>query len=154
MKNGSAVTPNPQEKQPHRLGAPSWGVRVVKASPGVSPGAGRGLFAVADIAAGEVIDRACSVEINAVQCAVLDDMRPIGDFYFEHPEDKARGLSVLGLPSLCNHRDNPNANVRFAQEDGLGWVAELYSLRDIPEGAEITYRYKCEIWFERGDKMR
>jgi SET domain-containing protein len=124
-----------------------WGVRTVKAEPGVAPGCGRGLFAAADIAAGEVVDRACTAEIDAAQALVLDAMHPVGDFYFEHPEDKARGLMVFGLPSLINHSDDPNAHVRFELAEGFGWIAVLYALKPIAAGAEITYRYRCPLWF-------
>lgn len=124
-----------------------WSVRQVKAEPGVVPGCGRGLFASADIREGEVIERACSAEIDAAQCVVLDDMHPVGDFYFEHPEDKAKGLMVFGLPSLVNHADDPNAHVRFEQQEGFGWIAVLYALRAIAAGDEITYRYRCPLWF-------
>lgn len=151
MRSGSAATQSPKRQQPPNDRAPRWSVRTVKASPGVAPGAGRGLFAVVEIKAGEVIDRACTAEIDAVQCLALDKMHPVGDFYFEHPKDKARGLMAFGLPSLCNHRDVPNANVRFVYEDGLGWVAQLHALTDIAEGTEITYRYKCPVWFERDE---
>lgn len=124
-----------------------WGARQVKAEPGVVPGCGRGLFACADLAEGEVIDRACTAEIDAAQALVLDDMHPVGDFYFEHPEDKTRGLMVFGLPSLINHSDDPNAHVRFEHEAGFGWIAVLYALQPIEAGAEITYRYRCPLWF-------
>jgi SET domain-containing protein len=118
-----------------------------KVEPRAVPGKGRGLFAVAPIAAGEVLDRACTVPISAEQCLALDRMLPLGDFYFAHPEDARRGLMVLGLASLCNHADQPNADVTYRHDDGLGWIAELVALSDIAAGAEITYRYRCQLWF-------
>lgn len=125
-----------------------WGVRTLKAVPGVSPGRGRGLFAAAAIAKGEVIDRACTVEIGETQSKALDAMLPLGDFYFEHPNSKEAGLMVLGPASLCNHADQPNAHVRFEESPGCGWIAVLYALDDIPAGAEVTYRYRCQLWFD------
>ena len=143
MKSGSATLESPGMRA-------LWSVRTVKASPGVAPGAGRGLFAVELIVRGEIIDRACTTEIDAEQCLVLDKMHPVGDFYFEHPRGKELGLMVFGLASLCNHRDEANADVRFVWDEGLGWIAELFALADIRAGAEITYRYKM-IWFDRRD---
>ncbi len=139
------------KKQPHSPRAIGWGVRQVKVEPGIVPGCGRGLFAAANIGAGEVIDRAPTAEIDASQCSVLDDMRPVGDYYFEHPEEKSRGLMVFGLPSLVNHAEAPNAHVRFEHEKGFGWIAVLYALRAIPAGGEITYRYRCPLWFTPSD---
>ena len=150
MKSELAPRSESAEDRAGAAAVARWPARLVKASPGVATGAGRGLFAAQAIGKGEVIDRACTAEIDAEQCLALDKMHPVGDFYFEHPQDKKLGLMVFGLPSLCNHRDAPNADVRFLWEDGLGWVSELYALCDIPAGSEITYRYKT-VWFERGD---
>ncbi|MBU1213387.1 MAG: SET domain-containing protein-lysine N-methyltransferase [Alphaproteobacteria bacterium] len=125
-----------------------WGVRSQKAVPGSSPGRGRGLFAAARIARGEIVERACTVFISAEQAKALDAMQPLGDFYFEHPRAKEEGLMVLGMASLCNHADQPNAHVRFIDGGPCGWIAELYALDDIPAGAEITYKYRCALWFQ------
>ncbi len=136
--------PSNQNDRPEIL---DWGVRTIKAVPGTSPGRGRGLFAAAPIAGGEIIERACTVDISQDQAKALDAMQPLGDFYFEHPRSKEAGLMVLGLPSLCNHADRPNAHVRFLDGGSCGWIAELYALNDIAAGEEITYKYRCALWF-------
>jgi SET domain-containing protein len=128
-----------------------WGTRRVKAVPGISPGRGRGLFAGEAIAKGEEIERTCTVFIDAAQALALDKMLPLGDFYFQHPLAKEEGLMVLGLASLCNHADDPNADVRFEEGGACGWIAVLHALRDIGAGEEITYRYKCPLWFALQD---
>lgn len=125
-----------------------WGVRTLKVVPGSAPGCGRGLYAQAAIDKGEIIDRACTVFISAEQCQPLDKMQPLGDFYFEHPEDKSQGLMVMGHACLCNHSDTPNAHVRFEHSEGCGWIAVLFALADIPAGAEVTYKYRCPLWFD------
>ena len=125
-----------------------WGVRRIKAEPRSVPGKGRGLFAADDIARGEIIDRACTVLISGEQSLALDEMQPLGDFYFAHPADKMKALMVLGLPSLCNHADEPNGHIEWRHDEGLGWIAELVALEDIVTGEEITYHYRCELWFE------
>ena len=137
---------------PKSPAAPSWIPIRPKIMPGMSPGRGRGLYAREAIAKGEVLERACTIYIDAAQAPALDKMLPLGDFYFEHPQSKDEGLMVLGLASLCNHSDDPSADVRF--EDGgpiIGWIAVLHALRDIPAGEEITYRYKCPLWFAPTD---
>ena len=133
--------------QNDRPGLLDWGVRTIKAVPGISSGRGRGLFAAAPIAAEEIIERACTIYISEEQAKALDAMLPLGDFYFEHPRCKEAGLLVLGLPSLCNHADRPNAHVRFLDGGECGWIAELYALNDIAAGEEITYKYRCALWF-------
>lgn len=128
-----------------------WAERPSLARPGHSPRGGRGLYALVPIAPGTLIDRACSIEIGPDQTVPLDAMRPLGDFYFEHPLDKRAGLMALGLMSLCNHADDPNADVRWHHEPDVGWIASLVALRPIASGAEITYRYKCALWFAKVD---
>lgn len=128
-----------------------WRRHHLKVAPGVAVGKGRGLFAVEAIGAGEIIDRAVTAPIERDQCLVLDTLRPVGDFYFAHPDDEKRGLMVFGLASLLNHADDPNADVRFRAVAGFGHVAELLALENIHKGAEITYRYKCPLWFDRAD---
>jgi SET domain-containing protein len=142
--NSDKSIPNKDADGPQLL---DWGARCVKAVPGVSPGRGRGLFAAARIGAGEVIERACTVYIGAGQAVTLDRMLPLGDFYFQHPLAKEDGLMVLGLASLCNHADEPNADVRFDEGGPFGWIAVLYALSEIAQAQEITYRYRCSLWF-------
>lgn len=132
---------------PAEAGVEAFWRRRGPASPGASPGRGRGLFAFQAIPAGALIERACTIPIAAEQCSVLDGLQPLGDFYFQHPEDDAAGLLVLGLASLCNHADPANAEVLFVPGGGLGWLADLIALRAIREGEEITYRYRCPLWF-------
>jgi hypothetical protein len=106
------------------------------------------LFATTDIAPETLIERACSVVVDAHQTDDLSAMQPLGDFYFRHPEDAEKGLLALGLMSLVNHADQPNAHIRWHHDEELGWVADLVSVQSIRSGQEITYRYKCELWFE------
>jgi SET domain-containing protein len=124
-----------------------WSPVQTKVAPGTSPGRGRGLFAAAPITAGEVIDRVCTIPLTSVQCDALEGILPLGDYYFRHPANTEEGLLLLGLVSLANHSDNPNASMRFVQSETLGWIAELVALRPIPLGAEITHRYRCAPWF-------
>jgi len=138
----------PCARQPVEDPEAYWSDRPGKAIPRVSPGRGRGLFALRPIRAEELIDRAFTVPISIEQCPQLDRLRPLGDLYFADPEDARAGLMVFGLASLCNHADKPNADVRFRGGGGLGWLADLVAICDIAAGEEITYRYKCPLWFD------
>lgn len=109
-------------------------------------GKGRGVFAVAAIAAGAVIEQSCTIELGVADC---DTVRPtaIEDYYFAHPEDDSRGLMVLGLASLCNHAETPNVDTSFVHDDNLGWIVVLTTNRAIADDEEITRRYACPPWF-------
>jgi hypothetical protein len=85
----------------------------VKVVPGVSPGRGRGLFAAADIAKGEILERACTIHVSEKQTDALEKILPLGDYYFRHPLSDDAGLIILGMASLCNHADQPFAHIRF-----------------------------------------
>ena len=124
-----------------------WRRRPSLAAPRLSHRGGRGLFALVPIASGSVIDRACTVEIAEAQSRPLDAMRPIGDYYFAHPENPRAGLMAFGLMSFCNHADLASADLRWTKDDALGWIADLVALKPIAASEEITYRYRCPLWF-------
>jgi hypothetical protein len=111
------------------------------------PGKGRGVVAERAIAAGEIIDRAFTIELNPADCEAI--ARSVLDhYYFAHPESQDMGLLVLGLASLANHADDPNTGVDWHQAPGIGWVGNLVALKPIAAGEEITRRYTCAPWFE------
>ncbi|MCA8929929.1 MAG: SET domain-containing protein-lysine N-methyltransferase [Alphaproteobacteria bacterium] len=109
-------------------------------------GKGRGIVAAGPIAAGDLILTDPTVELSAADCRALGPT-PIEDYHFAHPEDAELGLLVLGLASLANHADAPNAATEYCRADGLGWLVMLRALRAIAAGEEITRRYACEPWF-------
>jgi hypothetical protein len=125
-----------------------WMDRPRKAFPVRLPGKGRGLLAGLDIEPGEKIERCCTVPIGPGLWDTLNRLSPLGDFYFDHPEGTDDALIILGLISIVNHDDHPNADIRWLYQDDLGWIAELVALTHIPAGHEITYRYRCGAWFE------
>jgi hypothetical protein len=103
---------------------------------------------MAPIATGEVVDRCCTIPLSSEQCDQLESILPLGDYYFRHPENPDEGLLLLGLISLANHADDPNARIAFTWDAAIGWVAELNALRSIGSGEEITHRYRCAPWFD------
>jgi hypothetical protein len=111
------------------------------------PGKGRGVVAERAIAEGEIIDRAWTVELSGVECDVISQT-VIDHYYFAHPASDDMGLLVLGLASIANHSDDPNAQVDWRLEPGIGWVGHLVALRSIAAGEEITRRYACAPWFD------
>ena len=112
------------------------------------PSSVRRLTTPCTIDSGAIIDRACTVEIDESQSAPLDQMRPLGDYYFAHPDNPRAGLMAYGLMVLCNHADPANADIIWWKSPTLGWMADLVARVDIAPGEEITFRYRCPLWFE------
>lgn len=108
---------------------------------------GRGVFAAGPIGAGELLETVPTVELNRHDTETIIGTT-VDDYYFAHPADPEGGLLVLGLSSLLNHSDAPNAETTARHEEGVGWLIELRALRDIGAGEELTRRYACELWFE------
>lgn len=108
---------------------------------------GRGVFAAAPIAAGELLETSASVALDLRDTETILGTT-VDNYYFAHPADPEGGLLVLGLSSLLNHSDAPNVETRPRQEGGVGWLVELRALRDIAPGEELTRRYACELWFD------
>lgn len=119
----------------------------VKVALAAIQGKGRGVVAVAAIDSGELIDVAPTIALRSEDCDLVE-RTTVGDYYFAHPEDPEGGLVVLGLASLCNHADAPNAEIRWRRDPAAGLVAELLALRPIADGEEITRRYACMPWFQ------
>ena len=112
--------------------------------------AGRGLFATEPIAADTLVMEAPLLLIPAEQRAALQATL-VDDYVYEWDETGTAAL-VLGVSSMCNHDDDPNAFL-WLVPDGL--IAQLFALRDIPAGEEITVSYRAEegsedapLWFE------
>jgi uncharacterized protein len=112
---------------------------------------GRGVFAAADIQAGEVIE-ICPVlifnktELPFVRQTMLDN------YYFDWGTEGEFFAVCLGYGSLYNHEYEPNA------EYGMDFEAEtidFYAIKPIKAGEEITVNYNGEpgnmekVWFEK-----
>jgi len=104
---------------------------------------GRGVFAVAPIAAGAVIEMAPVIIVPAAECPLLD--RTILHDYYFHWDGDTSGAVPLGLVALCNHSRRPRARVRrnLAQ-----CTLDLVALVPIAAGEEVTIDYNCPLWFD------
>lgn len=114
---------------------------------------GRGLFATETIAADTLVMEAPLLLIPAQQRVALQSTL-VDDYVYEWDEHGTAAL-VLGVSSMCNHADDPNAFL-WLVPDGL--VAQLFTLRDVAAGEEITVSYRSEegsedapLWFEVRD---
>ncbi len=110
------------------------------------PAKGRGVFAVAPIAAGALIEAAPVIVVAAAECALLD-RTILHDYYFAW-DGEGRGAVALGLTSLCNHSRRPSARVRRNHAQG---TLDLIALAAIAAGEEVTIDYNCPLWFAAQD---
>lgn len=114
------------------------------------PERGRGLIARADIKAGAIIDVAPAIPVRENDCdAMLRQYvfmchRDGCPQTYDGPHEHAL---VFGPMSLCNHADEPNADVCFALDAVRGLEARLVARRPVLEGEEVTIRYTDQSWY-------
>lgn len=122
------------------------------------PRKGRGVFAVAPIAAGTLIEAAPVILVPAAQCPLIDQTI-LHDYYFDWDRDpdgplnatsgsEGRGAVALGLVALCNHSRRPRARVR---RNVAQCTLDLVALVPIAAGDEVTIDYNCPLWFQAQD---
>lgn len=108
---------------------------------------GRGMIALLPIPRGLLIDSAPVLVLPAEERRRMEDSR-VAHYWFywdEGPTDEDWTAAIaLGPVSLCNHSGNPNARFEANLE---ACRIDLFALRDIREGEEITFDYGCELWF-------
>jgi uncharacterized protein len=111
---------------------------------------GRGVFALAAIPAGTVIETADVISIPRGEMQAIEDCI-LADYYFRWGEDSREGAIALGYGSIYNHSYTPNA--RYVKRyDRL--TIDFVALRDIDAGEEIRTNYNGEpgsrkmVWFE------
>lgn len=115
-----------------------------------TPNRGRGVFALAAIPAGTLIETAYVIpiprdEMGAIESCIL------ADYDFRWGQDGREGAIALGYGSLYNHSYTPNAHyVKHFERLTIDFIA----LKDIAPGEEIRTNYngdpdsKKMVWFE------
>ena len=104
-----------------------------------SVGRGRGVFATADISAGQIIHVDHSRELTPADL-VLFDLTSVSGHWFEHPVKTGYGLLPIGYSGLVNHSDDPNAVLSWQQSE-IGCTGSLISLKNIGKNDEIFIDY-------------
>jgi SET domain-containing protein len=99
---------------------------------------GRGVFATAPIAKGDVIGQFHTIHIPAPEAAKMAGSE-LSRFWFEAEDGSV--LIALGLIELVNHSRTPNCDRRWSQAVG-GEVASLFAVKDIAAGEQLTIDYK------------
>ena len=104
---------------------------------------GRGLVATAHIPEGAAIVTCPVIVYDDADAGRISKTR-LGDYNFRFGERQNRACIVLGVISLCNHDEHPNAEIVCHEQDQL---VTLVALRSILEGEEICIRYRRPLWF-------
>ncbi len=107
------------------------------------PGKGRGLVATRAVAAGMLLEIAPLIPLTEA------DRPSRGSVLYDYPflwdEPPFVEAIALGLVSLANHSDRPNA--AFATDLARREI-RLTALRDISPGEELTIDYEIPLWFD------
>ncbi len=106
-------------------------------------GKGRGVVATQDVPAGAEIVTCPVIVYDWTDAGRIEKTR-LGDYNFRFGERGQRACIVLGIISLCNHADSPNAEVICHEADE---AMTLVAVRPIAAGEEICIRYRRTLWF-------
>lgn len=112
-------------------------------------GRGRGVFTALPIPEGSSIE-SCPVIVLSAQDTAIIHTTHLHDYYFLWDDDGQSAIA-LGYGSLYNHASQPNADYEMDIDQR---TIEVFALRDIEIGEEITFNYtdggdiRTELWFE------
>ncbi len=111
---------------------------------------GRGIIAIADIDADELIE-ICPVLVIPAGDVPLIHRTVLHDYYFLWGDGEEQAAIALGYGSLYNHADDSNA---LYEMDFTRNTLDIYAYRDIRAGEEVTINYhgspgsRDALWFE------
>ena len=112
---------------------------------------GRGVFTLAPIAAGKLIELA-PVIVMGPEERILLDKTLLHDYIFEWGKDSSQCAVALGLVSMYNHSYQANCNYgMYFKKHAIS----IISVRDIKAGEELFINYngvwddEKRVWFDR-----
>ena len=104
-------------------------------------GKGRGVIATQLVVAGTEIVSCPVIVYDSTDAGRIDKTR-LARYNFRFGDQ--RSCIVLGVISLCNHSESPNATLVCSEKDE---TMTLVALRPIAAGEEICIRYRRPLWF-------
>ena len=107
------------------------------------PGKGRGVVATRAMPAGTEIVTCPVIVYDSTDAGRIGKTR-LGDYAFRFGEQTQRSCIILGVISLCNHDDEPNAELACREDDES---MTLVAARPIAAGEEICIKYRRPLWF-------
>lgn len=110
---------------------------------------GRGVFALQDIAKGDVIETAPIIPVSK---EAVPDNGEAPDGYVLDWDPDVEGEEhalVMGYVMLYNHSENPNVSLENDYDQN---AVIVMADRDIQAGEELCWNYSCDIWFDTEDE--
>src|SRR3954466_10955083 len=104
---------------------------------------GRGLVATEEIAVGTAIVSCPVIVYDDADAGRISKTR-LGDYNFRFGARQQRACIILGVISLCNHAERPNAEIVCDEEEH---TVTLVARTAIAPGDEICIRYRRPLWF-------
>ncbi len=112
--------------------------------------AGRGIYASAEIKAGELIESCPIIYLTEKDYPLAKQTTLLNYYFLNEPEN--RSAIALGYGSLYNHSYEPNATYKKRLEEGL---IDFVAIKDIAANEEITVNYnygnpddKKDLWIK------
>jgi hypothetical protein len=106
-------------------------------------GKGRGVVATQNVPAGTEIVTCPVIVYDWTDAGRIEKTR-LGDYNFRFGGQAQRACIVLGVISLCNHDDSPNAELVCREHEE---AMTLVAVRPIAAGEEICIKYRRPLWF-------
>jgi SET domain-containing protein len=108
----------------------------------VTPEKGRGVYAVADIRRGEVVEHCPAIPLPLEQWSVVETTL-LGRYLlpFEHETYGSTYAAVGGYAMFYNHDDDPNAEWHDEEWADGNPMISIVATRDIAAGESITVDY-------------
>lgn len=110
-------------------------------------GKGRGVVAIAAIAAGTEVERAPVIPVPRIEVPERPGAPTVLEQYLLAWEDDEPGRELAmgcGLLMVYNHSSTPNVELRDGPE---AETMSVVTLRDVGAGEELVYDYGVELWF-------
>jgi SET domain-containing protein len=122
--------------------------KIVLAEPGLLKlvpidGKGRGVVTTKPIRKGKLVE--ASPIIRMKKRDRLDRSTVLSNYPFEWDDPPYVQAFPLGFAGLLNHSDTPNCKI---EADIEGEVLCIYTLKSIEPGAELTWNYGIDPWFD------
>ncbi len=110
------------------------------------PSKGRGVIALHALRAGQLVERAPVIVVDAAEVERVA-ATTLGRYYYEWGASEDQAAIALGYGSLYNHSYEPNLAYEFREER---MCIDYLALRDIEAGEELTINYNNlgELAFE------
>jgi SET domain-containing protein len=107
------------------------------------PGKGRGVVAIEPIQSGALLEIAPVIPLTTESSPMPDQILYAYPFLWDDPPFIE--AIALGLISMINHSDEPNAQF---ETDIPNKIIRLTASRDIAAGEEVSFDYGIPLWFD------